>query len=54
MEISALPINAAIIIFFDPEAIGKLEEYLRVVENKLTFMTACDFFNFYDYNLGEV
>ena len=47
MEISALPINAAIIIFFDPEAIEKLEEYPRVVENKLTSMTACKFFNFY-------
>ena len=47
MEISAFPISAAIIIYFDPEAIEKLEEYPGVVENKRSSsMTACDFFKF--------
>ncbi len=31
MEISVLPISAAMIIFFDPEAIEKLIEYPGVI-----------------------
>ena len=53
IEISALPISAAIIIFFDPEAIENLEEYFKVVGNKLSFMITRDFLIFY-YNLGAV
>jgi len=46
IEISALPISAAIIIFFDPEAIENLEEYFKVVGNKLSFMITRDFLIF--------
>jgi len=46
IEISALPISAAIIIFFDPEAIENLEEYFKVVGNKRSFMITRDFLIF--------
>jgi len=46
IEISALPISAAIIIFFDPEAIENLEEYFKVARNKLSFMITRDFLIF--------
>ena len=46
IEISALPISAAIIIFFDPEAIENLEEYFKVARNKLSFMITRDFLMF--------
>ena len=46
IEISALPISAAIIIFFDPEAIENLEEYFKVVGNKRLFMITRDFLIF--------
>ena len=46
IEISALPISAAIIIFFDPEAIENLEEYFKVAGNKLSFMITRDFLIF--------
>jgi hypothetical protein len=38
MEISTLPISAAMIIFFDPEAIEKLIEYLGVFVNNRKYL----------------
>lgn len=38
MEISVLPISAAMMIFFDPEAIEKLIEYPRVFVNNRKYL----------------